>query len=238
MSDDDFNPYQAPEADLTQPPCPPVPGELRPVPFEDLEAEPRFWHRVWAMFQALFTGPLDLAERVPVTSGLGAPWRFQVVLTIPLFLLILALTAIFGVLMLVASTAARAHGAGEPPPWFVGLFPLLYLVLLPPLQFLNMVVIGGLSHGCLWLWGGLKHSRGTANTLRLTGYFLGFFMLVGFIPIVGSLAALAGPAFLGLGLARIHRTDTWRAVCAAYTPLVVACCAFIGLFVALLGFSL
>lgn len=235
MSTEEFNPYQAPEADLTGPAEFLDPASLRPVPFEDTETEPRFWPRVWAMFSALFKGPLDLAERVPVTAGFGAPWRFQMVLTIPLFLLILAIAAIFGVLMLIVGSSA---GAGEPPAWVFALMPLIYLVLLPPMQFINMVVIGALSHACLWMWGGLKQSQGTTATIRLTGYFLGFFMIVGFIPLIGSLAALAGPAFLGMGMARIHHTDTWRGICAAYTPLVLLCCGFLGIFLLILGLGL
>jgi len=230
----EFNPYQAPEAELTTQEGFLEPGDLRPVPFEDTELEPRFWPRVWAMFPALFKSPLELAERIPITTGLGAPWRFQMVLTIPIFLLILAIAAIFGVLMIAVSSASQA---GEPPAWLFALMPLVYLVILPPMQFINMIIIGALSHGCLWLWGGLKHSEGATATIRLTGYFLGFFMLVGFIPIIGSLAALAGPAFLGMAMARMHRTDTWRGICAAYTPLVALCCVFIGVFALILGLA-
>lgn len=231
MTSGEFNPYRAPEANLTSAAGVLEPGELQPVPFEDTDTEPRFWPRVWAMFSALFKNPLKLAEQIPVTTGLGAPWRFQMILTLPLFLLLLAIVTLFGVFMLFSSAGARP---GAAPAWLFGLLPLIYVVILPPIQFINMIVIGALSHGCLWLWGGLKQSQGTTATIRLTGYFLGFFLLVGFIPIIGSLAALAGPAFLGMALARIHRTDTWRGVCAAYTPLVVLVCALLGLFVVIL----
>jgi lysylphosphatidylglycerol synthetase-like protein (DUF2156 family) len=235
MTTGEFNPYQAPAADLTAPGILRELGELRPVPFEDTDLEPRFWPRVWAMFPALFNGPLELAERIPVTNGLGAPWRFQMVLTIPLFLLILVIAAIFGAVML---TVGAGSTSNEAPAWLFALMPLLYLVILPPMQFINMILIGGLTHACLWMWGGLKQGQGSTATFRLTGYFLGFFMLVGFIPIIGSLAALVGPAFLGIAMARIHRTDTWRGICAAYTPLVVICCAFLGLFLLLLGLEM
>ena len=190
------------------------------------------------MFSALFRAPMELAERVPVTRGFSAPWRFQLVLSIPLFLLMLVIVGIFGVLMTVVSLQATRHGAGEPPAWLFALMPLVYLVILPLMQFLNMFIIGALSHGSLWLWGGLKESRGLHASIRLTGYFLAFFMLVGFIPLIGSLAALAGPAFLGMGLARIHRTDTWRGICAAYTPLFAMLVLFIGIFLLVLGLAL
>lgn len=237
MSPDEFNPYRAPEADLTAPASLPGPGELRPVPFEDLDLEPRFWPRVWAMFGLLFRDPMELAERVPITQGFGAPWRFQVVLAIPLFLLIMAVAVIFGGMLVAVSLGVKARNTREPLAWLFGLLPLIYLVILPLMQFINMIVIGAFSHGCLWIWGGTRQSEGLHATCRLTGYFLAFFMLIGFIPIIGSLAALAGPVFLGMAMARMHHTDTWRGVCAAYTPLAVVCCAFAVLFIGILALA-
>ncbi|HWQ10517.1 MAG TPA: hypothetical protein VN436_15460, partial [Holophaga sp.] len=194
------------------------------------ETEPRFWPRVWSMFQTLFKGPMDLVDRVPATSGLGAPWRFQVVMwNIPISLLLL----VFIAMSTMASVAAKVHLQGNDLLRLLTIFCLVDLVL-SLLLFVHMVFVGCLNHGALWLWGGMKHGRGMVNTIRLTGYFMGFFMLVGFIPIIGSLVALAGPAFMGLGMARIHRTDPWRGVCAAYTPFV----AFVGLAFALLVFVL
>jgi hypothetical protein len=38
-----------------------------------------------------------------------------------------------------------------------------------------------------------------------------------------------------MGMARIHRTDTWRGICAAYTPLLAVCCVFFALFVVIMG---
>ena len=230
MSTDEFNPYRAPEAILTAPSDFPDAAVLRPVPFEDIDAEPRFWPRVWAMFSLLFKNPMELADRVPVTEGFSAPWRFQMVLAIPLLFLVVVIAVIFGLMMVFASLKSGKGNPGEPPPWLFGLLPLVYLVILPVIQFVNMLIIGTLSHGSLWIWGGLKQSAGLQTTCRLTGYFLAFFMLVGFIPIIGSLAALAGPAFLGMGMARIHRTETWRGICAAYTPLIIICCCAIAAF--------
>jgi hypothetical protein len=237
MNSDEFNPYRAPEAVLTTPAEFPDATVLRPVPFEDIEAEPRFWPRVWAMFSLLFKNPMELAERVPVTQGFSAPWQFQMVLAIPLLVLVVLIAVVFGLITVVASMESGKHASGGPPPWFMGLFPLVYLIILPIMQFLNMFIIGALSHGSLWIWGGHKQSAGLHATCRLTGYFLAFFMLVGLIPIIGSLAALVGPIFLGMGMARIHRTDTWRGICAAYTPLMVFCCGIAVMFFAIFALT-
>jgi hypothetical protein len=51
---------------IFEPPPAPAPA-LRPVPFEDLEASPSFWSRVGGMFRMVFSNPMELFDRVPVT---------------------------------------------------------------------------------------------------------------------------------------------------------------------------
>ena len=55
-----------------------------------------------------------------------------------------------------------------------------------------------------------------------------FVMLVGWVPLLGPLIQIAALALMGMGLARMHRTDTWRGVCAAYTPFLLCCCCYLG----------
>ncbi len=227
MSTEAFNPYRAPEAELTSIEDEPSPDALRPVPFEDLEAEPRFWRRVWAMFAILFRDPKGLADRIPVTRKLSSPWSFMVVLGIPGYLFGVLFVALMVFIGVMADQGNAAQGGGAPPLWLMGLIPLLFLLLVPLMQFVGMVVAGLFNHGCLWLWGGLKQGRDLNATLRASGYFFAFFTLVSWIPLVGSVAILLGPAGLGMALARIHRTDTWRGICAAYTPLLACCCAYL-----------
>jgi hypothetical protein len=57
------------------------------------------------------------------------------------------------------------------------------------------------------------------------------FQVLGMIPFLGIMfSLLAFPVSIGLmviegmGLARMHKTDTWRGVCAALTPLFLICC--------------
>ena len=33
-----------------------------------------------------------------------------------------------------------------------------------------------------------------------------------------------GAKAIGMGLARMHRTDTWRGICAVLTPIFLLCC--------------
>lgn len=221
---DDFpaNPYAPPEAPLEQDPYAGV--DLRPVPFEDLEAERGFWRRVGGMFKLLFTDPYGLVARVPVTEGLGAPLRFALLLTLPLT----ALGVAMGLLMAVLGGFAAAGDKNAPPTAvFVGM-GLSYTVLMPLSALLAFYVGGAVQHGVLWLWGGARNGRGLHQTLRLHGYYLAFFFLFYLVPLANILVLLGGPAFLGMALARLHRTDRWRAILAAYSPLLLCCLCYGG----------
>ncbi len=214
-----------PAPPLWEPPPMPAPQAplLRPVPFEDTEALPGFWARVGGMFSLLFTQPLELFDRVPATDGLGAPWRFLLLLSVPVFLLV---AAGFGLLGMGAMLAALEDHAPEGRA-FVAFLPVLFgllLLLLPLFAFVGMVIGGALNHVFLWMWGGLKPGVGLKQTIRAYAYASAFLQIGGLIPWLGILIQFAGMVVIGIGLARMHKTDTWRGVCAALTPLVLVCC--------------
>lgn len=225
-----------PLAEPPAPPAPPVPPiwepppamapppSLRPVPFEDLEAMPGFWERVGAMFRLVFTQPFELFDRVPVTEGMGAPWRFLLLLSVPIFLI---MGAVFFFVGRVAAMATLEARAGAEAHTFASLVPVIFLVILllmPLFSFLGMVIGGALNHLFLWMWGGLKPGVGADQSIRAYGYASAFLQIGGLIPYLGILVQLAGIVVIGMGLARMHKTDTWRGVCAALTPLVLVCC--------------
>lgn len=228
MTTPDFNPYRAPEASLSASCDAEITVDQRPVPFEDKAAEPRFFPRVWGMFTLMVRDPKNLADRVPNTRSLTAPWLFMTLLSIPVLLL---WVAIFGFLFVIGMLSAfdGAKAGNEPPVWLFVVIPAVFVLLLPFLQFMGMLVAGLVNHACLWMWGGLKQGLDLNATMRTSGYFFAFFTLVSWIPFIGSVAMLVGPAALGIGMARIHRTETWRGICAAYTPVLLCCCAY-GLF--------
>lgn len=221
---------------LAEPPAPPAPPiwepppvampapPLRPVPFEDLEAMPGFWERVGAMFRLVFTHPFELFDHVPVTDGLAAPWRFLLLLSVPIFLI---MGAVFFFLGMGATMAALENQGGNGGRTFATLMPVIFgviLLLMPLFSFLGMVLGGALNHLFLWMWGGLKPGVGVNQSIRAYGYASAFLQIGGLIPYLGILVQLAGIVVIGMGLARMHRTDTWRGVCAALTPLVLVCC--------------
>ncbi len=228
-----------------QVPCQPPPMESgtqppRPVPFEDREAIPGFWERVFGMVSLAFTHPMELFERVPVTEGLAAPWRFYLLMAIPYLLFMGFAILLFGAL---GFTAFAAASKGRPVLLASGIGAAILsgLILLMPLFiFLGMVVIGALDHFFLWIWGGTRNGFGVGQTIRAAGYTGGIYLLVmlpfqvlGMIPFVGILCslitlplAMAFLVFKGMGLARLHRADTWRGVTAMVSIFVLSiCCA-------------
>jgi hypothetical protein len=203
----------------SEPPPLVLPVAPRPVPFEDRETFPGFWSRVGGMFRLVFRDPMELFERVPLTDGLGAPWRFLLLFSVPSFLLMGLV--FFGAGMGLISAALEESGRTESRVLATAM-PLLFgaiLLLMPLFSFLGMVVGGALNHFFLWLWGGLRPGVSTAQSIRAYGYASAFIQLGGFIPILGLFVQLAGMVVIGMGLARMHRTATWRGVCAALTPL-------------------
>ncbi len=221
------DPYQPPSAELLAPESVPREGELRPIPFEDLEATPGFWRRVGVMFQLLFTNPHQLVDRIPVTEGLSAPLRFALFCALPITLLMALLGILMGVMGGFLATQASSKGPGA---WLFAGMGFLYTVMMPVSVVVGFFLGGVINHFFLWIWGGLRQSQGLTQTLRANGYYLGFFMLFYLVPLLNFLVLLGGPALLGLALARVHRTDTWRGICAAYTPLCCGCIAYAGVF--------
>ena len=218
-------PTLPPFADQPSPEAP----SLRPVPFEDTEAFPDFWSRVGGMFRLVFSNPMELFDRVPVTEGLGAPWRFLLLLSIPVFLIMVALFFFVGMGIMLA--ALEQVGKGEDKA-IAAVVPLIFgatLLLLPLFIFLGMVIGGALNHFFLWMWGGLRPGVGAHQSIRAYGYASAFLQLGGFIPAIGILIQLAGLVVIGMGLARMHKTDTWRGVCAVLTPLFLVCCCLVPL---------
>jgi hypothetical protein len=135
-----------------------------------------------------------------------------------------------GILMGVMGVFSTGTAKGEPPPAFFAGLGVLYVVIMPLAAFGGFFILGLLQHGLLWLWGGLRQGRGLRQTLRLHGYYLAFFLLFYMVPLLNFLILLGGPALFGIVAARVHRTDRWRAICAAYTPLLLCCGTYIAIF--------
>jgi len=206
------------------PPAPAFTQGLRPVPFEDLDAFPGFWSRVGGMFRMVFSNPMELFERVPVTEGFGAPWRFLLLLSVPVFLIMTLIFFLVGLGIMMAALEQTGKSDGKA---IAAVMPLIFggiLLLMPLFTFLGMIIGGAFNHFFLWMWGGLKPGVGTGQSIRAYGYASAFIQIGGLIPYIGILVHIAGLVVIGMGLARMHKTATWRGVCAVLTPLFLLCC--------------
>jgi hypothetical protein len=246
---EDFNPYQAPQSqNLDVVPNIESPDGLQPVPWEQEAEIPSWWDRVVATVKLAFKKPMEFADRVPVTQGFAAPLKLAVLASIPV-----AVLASIGIL--ISSALQLGVGAlGSRSPFTsgtafaglgVGVLAAVYLVLLPCFAALGVLLGGCINHACLWVLGGTKQQVGLEQSIRLAGYVLAINYVVQLpaqIPLLGGCVgvlliplAIAIMVYHGMGLARIHRTDTWRGVCAVFLPIIVCCCLLVPAIFILVG---
>lgn len=223
----EFNPYAPPQS-ILQPQTGETGEALRPIPFEDLEAMPGFWKRVGATFGLAFTKPMEFFQRVPVTEGLGSPLRFQFLLAVPMGLFMLCMAAFMALVGYLPGGLAADKNA--PPQWFFAAMSGSYAVAMPVGLMVSYFIGGPVMHFLLWIWGGLRNGEKLPQTMRAMGYFLAFFTLAYCVPCLNLFVLIGGPVALGMGLARLHRTEPWRAICAAYTPILFCCLFYAGIF--------
>lgn len=241
-------------------PAPPGPASeaaaLRPIPWEDREAHASGWARLVATVKLSFSSPMDAADRIPVTDGYWQPYLYLLLCTAPM-LILSVLSQIFGVA--IQSAILGGLGAGRPNPFqelglgalgagALALLVILFLLVAMPLfLFLGMFIGGAFSHLFLWMFGGTKAGVGLGQTIRGYAYANGVYQLVsavGSIPLVGCFFvfllipfAIVWLVYYGLALARLHRTESWRGICAAFAPVALACCCGGLIFAAVLGFA-
>ena len=228
MASEPFNPYQPPESIVLD--TQGASDDLRPVPWEDTATFPTFWKRIGGMFSLLFSKPMDLVNRVPATDGLAPAWRFCVLMAIPYMGFMLLIFGLLGSVSLFAAPEPKM-----PRGMMAGIFAgeMLFIVAL---LMVGMFIYGALLHAMLWMWGGTRDGQGVVQTMRLCGYAWGFVHLGMLVPCLNLFVGIAGLVYVAMGLARIHRTDTWRAVCAVFTPILLCCLGYVALIAA--GMSL
>jgi len=212
----DPNPYLPPEADLTPSAgAEAIPGEWPPVPFEDEATYPTFGGRIWETLKLGYTDPFGLADRIPSTAPILPAWLFHLMFQFPFSILGLAVSAAFQSLVSrLTGTPVQSNAALQVAAILAG--PLVGI-------FISSV----LFHPFLWMFGGTHQGLGLRQTIRLMGYASALLAPFAWIPILGGLVSLVWIVLFGIGLARVHRTDTWRGVCAVLVPIAVGCCLVI-----------
>lgn len=217
-----FNPYQPPLAPrLEAAPAGWEPGVQAPVPWEDDATYPGAFERWWATIRLAYTDPMDLCDRVPVTGSMLPAWLFMLIAGIPATILSQVLAEVMRQAM-----ASFFHATSHTNP-AVQLGAALVAL------FLGIFIGGAIMHACLWMWGGAKEGVGLHQTIRFSGYAYGAYYLIGWIPLLNIPLGLLLWVFYSMGLARTHRTDTWRGFAATLTPILLLCCLGIGAAIAI-----
>ncbi|HXC16025.1 MAG TPA: Yip1 family protein [Holophagaceae bacterium] len=209
-------PYQTPAANFPPPPTAWDAPRLEPVPWEDEQAIPGVVDRLWATIRLGFTDPMDLSARVPATDPILPAWLFFLITGIPATILSLVLSE-----MTTQLISSVVHTPIHRDPGTQLGFAILGLLIGP-------FIGGAFLHLFLWMWGGAKEGLGIQQTIRFGCYAQGVYQLVGWIPILNIPLGIVFWIFFSMGLAKTHRTDTWRGFAATLTPVIVCCCIGIG----------
>lgn len=212
-----FNPYQAPMAERLEPGPSGWGGDGSPlVPWEDEATYPGILERWWATIRLAYTDPMELSERVPSTQPILPSWLFFLMAGLPSTVLSLVLNNITREIMSsLLHLPMQQNSLAELGGAIIGLL-------------LGTLIGGAFLHFFLWMWGGAKAGFGVHQTIRYTGYAYGAYYLVGWIPVLNILLGIVFWIFLSMGLARAHRTDTWRGFAATLTPVIACCCIVFG----------
>lgn len=225
MESPDFNPYQAPQ---TTEPEAWLNEAADPVPWEDKARLPGAWPRIKAMLVLFFTKPSELAERIPNTDGIGAPWAFYLLMSLPYIAFMGLIFAFMGSLFFLMVPRDQT---GPPRGFFAGMMGAEFVLFV--LVQLGFVFVAALIvHFLLWLFRGLPAGRGLGQSMRATLYVWGITSLGAWIPGLNMFVILGGMVMLGIVLAKVHRTEVWRGLCAVFSPLLFCCCGYIAIFVA------
>lgn len=201
---------------------------LPPLPFEDPAVYPTPWARYWGTLKLPFTDPRGFFARIETGAGLRRPLLFAFLTSLPVYLFLCIYPLMFGAMGLITRRLEPMPPGGPPPFHWIALGCGGLLLVAPALQVALILGHGLLQHGLLWIWGAGR-GPGLHQTLRTVAYLHGFAALALWTPL-GPIAFLAVLVFLGLGLAWRRNTAPWRGIAAALTPGLLACCAFLGLF--------
>jgi hypothetical protein len=103
-----------------------------------------------------------------------------------------------------------------------GIGLIFYIILIPVFILLIVFVGSAVLHLCLMLVGGAK--RPFETTVRVVCYTIGSVYPLMIVPFCGSFISGVWAIVLEcIGLARVHETDTGRAVLAVFLPIIVCC---------------
>lgn len=212
------------------PPPPPPPPDETPAPFAE-RGQRGFVGAFFATWKLVAVDPQRFFANVRIDQ-IGPAILFGF-----LAAFVGGLAAVlFGTVANMSSIATLQSLMGKMPPEMADLYrqvlPLLgggmvaaQIILLPIAIFIRMFVAAGIVHLLLMMFGGA--ARGFGATLTVVAYTFGLQLLTA-VPMCGWLIAFVWQAVaLIIGLAAVHRAETWKSAVAVIAPIVLCCCCLL-----------
>jgi hypothetical protein len=217
-----------------QPVSPPVLAQQSPAILDQTENEPAWENRsqlgfakaLFATWKGILFSPGPTFERMKSSGGFSSPLQFQFLMMLISFgfaiVYYLIQMAAIGSMAATSDSFKDTHalqsmfGAGGAMAVVIAVVAIvLGLALSIGLQFVS----AGITHICLSLFKGTsKPYEATYRTLCYASSAYVFSV----IPCVGSsIAGIWSLIVVIIGLAKVHRTEGWRAACAVLLPVVV-----------------
>jgi len=202
------------------PPPPDPPAGPAPIPWEQPGVD--IFRAFFQTIRLLLSSPRKAFERVPVTSGIGRPFAFG---------LIVSLLAVWGdtFWQLVLGDWWKSMIPSEPDRFDFSTASQVAFGLAAPLWVPVLILISAaLQHLFLFLVGGAQ--GGFSATLRALSYSWAPHMFA-LVPVCGQFVGLVWGVVLSvIGLSVLHRISLGRAALAVFLPLVLCCgCAALGI---------
>lgn len=229
-----------PPGDLYGGPPPPPPGPpggtaaVAPLPWEDRERR-GFFPALVETVKLLVTSPTEAFARVRESGDYLSPLLFAVLIGWVMGIIgqiwsLLFQGAWVGMFPAEMRDQMGAMMAGSAVSF------VITVVILPVVIAVVLFIWSGIVHLCLMMLGGHKQSRsGFEGTFRSSSYAY-VAAIAQIVPFLGGLIAAVWCLVLQvIGLVRMHRTSTGKAVGAVLIPIALCCVCFGAIFAIAFG---
>lgn len=208
--------------------------------FENLAAG-RFWSCFFPTIKSLVVQPKQYFERLPVPGRFwpGLIFGMAVVYPVKLALLFFTLWSLEGRL-----SEIQAQIGVDIPEFVLSLisdptfhYGLLFsaVVLQPLLTLAGLFASGAFIHIVLLILG--RPGGRFEDTVRVLGYAK-VTELANLVPVLGTfLSPIWSVVLVSIGLGKVHRIPTWKAVLVAISPIFAMCAFFVSIIIVVVALS-
>ena len=170
------------------------------------------------MKEVLFA-PTEFFRKMPVSSGVGPPLFYGVILGfVGALISVLLQYALFGSMGNFPGGEGM-EGMGGGMQLFQTTFIIIYAIFLPLLIAIGLFIMSGIFHLCLLIVGAGK--RGFEATFRVVAYTSST-QVFAIVPVIGAfIMTIYNLVLWTIGFRESHRTTTGRALIAVLLPMIV-----------------